>query len=74
MVTYVKKLDQVVLTLLIFAGINWGLWGLFEFNLVYYIFGREWIDRVFYVVLGAAGLYYLIGCKYIMVRWSHKKR
>ena len=39
-----KKLDQVMLALLVFAGINWGLWGLFEFNLVYYVFGKDWID------------------------------
>lgn len=52
-----KRLEQLALVLLIFAGINWGLWGLFEFNLVYYIFGKDWIERVIYVLLGIAGVY-----------------
>lgn len=68
-----KKLDQVVLVLLIFAGINWGLWGLFEFNLVYYIFGRDWIDRVFYVLLGVCGVYLTVAWKSIGMRWKGKR-
>ena len=69
-----KKLDQIVMALLIFAGINWGIWGLFEFNLVGYIFGREWVDRLFYVILGLAGVYVAIGWCSIHNRWSHKKK
>lgn len=52
-----RRVEQLALILLIFAGINWGLWGLFEFNLVYYVFGKDWIERVIYVILGIAGVY-----------------
>lgn len=67
-----RHLDQVVLVLLIFAGINWGLWGLFEFNLVYYVFGREWVDRLLYVILGACGIYLAVGWKGIAYRLNLK--
>ncbi len=67
-----KKLDYVVLSLLIFAGINWGLWGLFEFNLINYVFGRDWIDRLFYVILGVCGLYLLIDWRGIKMRANKK--
>ena len=70
----VKKLDQVALVLVIFAGINWGLWGLFEFNLVYYIFGRDLIDRVVYFILGVAAIYLAVSWKTIGFRWSHSKK
>ena len=59
-----KKLDMVVLGLLIAGGINWGLWGLFNFNLVEYIIGNQWIDSIIYIIVGVAAVYYAI-------RWSH---
>lgn len=52
-----KKIEKLSIGLLVIAGINWGLWGLFEFNLIYYIFGKEWIDRVIYFLFGVAGIY-----------------
>ena len=67
-----RHLDQVVLVLLIFAGINWGLWGLFEFNLIYYVFGREWVDRTLYIILGICGIYLLCGWKSVANRLSLK--
>jgi uncharacterized protein len=69
-----KHLDQVVLVLLIFAGINWGLWGLFEFNMIYFIFGREWIDRALYVILGACGIYLAVGWRGISYRLGLKRK
>ncbi len=65
-----KKIDMVALLFLIFGGINWGLWGLFEFNLVYYIFGTDWIDRVVYVLLGISAIYTAIIWKDFNVRWN----
>ncbi len=71
-----KKIDQLALLLLIFAGFNWGLWGLFEFNIVYYVFGAAWIDRVIYVILGIASIYLAFIWKDFGIRWSirNKKR
>ena len=65
-----KKVDAVALLFLVFGGINWGLWGLFEFNLVYYIFGTDWIDRVVYVLLGISAIYVAIIWKDFNVRWN----
>ncbi len=44
--------------LLIIGGLNWGLIGLFQFNLVNVIFGNmEAIARIIYVLVGLAALY-----------------
>ena len=58
-----RRLDMVVLGLLIAGGINWGLWGLFNFNLVEYIIGNQWINSIIYILVGIASIYYII-------RWS----
>lgn len=58
-----KNLDFFVMLLLILGGLNWGLWGVFDFNLVDYVFGRVWIDRVLYFFIGASALYALFSWK-----------
>jgi uncharacterized protein len=51
-------LDKVVYLLLVVGGLNWGLVGAFEFNLVDTIFGEgSALSRVVYVVVGLAALY-----------------
>lgn len=48
--------------LLLIGGINWGLIGLFQFNLIGAIFGEmHAITRIIYVLVGLAALY-KIGC------------
>ena len=69
-----KKVDVIALLLLIFAGINWGLWGIFEFNLIGYIFGKEWIDSLIYFLLGISGIYFAVSWKAIGARWGSKKK
>lgn len=55
-----KILDAVVLLLVIVGGINWGLVGLFEFNLVDGLFGEgSALARVVYTLVGLAALYKL---------------
>lgn len=47
------------LLLLIIGGLNWGLIGLFDFNLVSYIFGdHSFLTRAIYIIvsLGALGV------------------
>jgi uncharacterized membrane protein YuzA (DUF378 family) len=52
--------DWIPMLLLIIGGINWGLVGLFEFNLVAALFGEmSTISRVIYVVVGLSALYSL---------------
>ncbi|MDD4377805.1 MAG: DUF378 domain-containing protein [Eubacteriales bacterium] len=52
-------LKKLVLVLLIIGGLNWGLIGLFNYNLVDNIFGTslELISRIIYTLVGLAGLW-----------------
>ena len=55
-----KVLNGIVLALIVIGAINWGLIGLFDFNLVTYIFGNlEAISRLVFVLVGIAGLWSL---------------
>lgn len=52
-------MDRVSLVLIIIGAINWGLIGLFQFDLVAYLFGGQsaLLSRVIYALVGAAGLW-----------------
>ncbi len=53
-----KVLDTIALVLIIIGAINWGLIGLFNFNLVDTIFGTmSIISRVIYSLVGISGLW-----------------
>jgi len=53
-----KFLNYTALTLVIIGAINWGLIGLFRFNLVAFIFGdMTWLSRIVYILVGLFGLY-----------------
>ena len=57
-------LKKLILILMIIGGINWGLVGFFDYNLVDAIFGPNLyvISRVFYAVVGLA---YLSGISFL---------
>lgn len=50
-------LDWLAMILVIVGGLNWGLVGLFHFNLVEAIFGMGGFARFIYILVGLAGLY-----------------
>lgn len=52
-------LDKISLTLTIIGAINWGLIGLFQFDLVAWIFGGQSaiISRIIYTVIALAGIW-----------------
>ena len=52
-------MDTVALILSIIGCINWGLVGLFQFDLVAWIFGSQGalLSRIIYTVIGLAGLW-----------------
>lgn len=53
-----KVFDWIALVLVIIGAINWGLVGLFKFDIVAAIFGSmSIISRIIYDVVGLAGLY-----------------
>ena len=55
-----KFLDGTALTIAIVGAINWGLIGLFRFDLVAFIFGdMSWLSRIVYTIVGICGLYLL---------------
>jgi uncharacterized membrane protein yuzA len=52
-----KTLQKVCLVLTIIGALNWGLIGLFDFNLVATLFGTDnVITRIVYVLVGIAGI------------------
>ena len=53
-----KGLDYTALVLTIIGAINWGLVGLFKFDLVAFLFGNlSWFSRLVYILVGLSGLY-----------------
>ena len=53
-----KVLDTIALILVIIGGINWGLSGFFQFNLVGSLFGSfSMLSRIIYALVGIASLY-----------------
>lgn len=53
-----KILDKVALALIIIGALNWGLIGLFEFNLVEAIFGGfSILSRIIYILVGISGIW-----------------
>lgn len=53
-----NPIEKVAYILLMVGGLNWGLIGFFEYNLVDEIFGAgSGVSRVIYAVVGVAALY-----------------
>ena len=50
--------DLIALILVIIGGLNWGIIGLFNYNVVDAIFGvGSTISRIIYIIVGLAALY-----------------
>lgn len=55
-----KFLDATALTIAIIGAVNWGLIGIFRFDLVAFLFGdMSWLSRIVYTLVGLCGLYLL---------------
>ncbi|MBN1783405.1 MAG: DUF378 domain-containing protein [Alphaproteobacteria bacterium] len=57
-----KKLNALTLLLLVIGGLNWGLIGLLDFNLVTYLFGGTLLTKIIYILVGLSALYQLKPC------------
>jgi len=56
-----RTINLVTLILLIVGGLNWGLVGLLDFNLVATIFGDQTaVSRIVYSLVGASAIWQLI--------------
>ena len=54
------SLDWVTMILMVVGGLNWGLIGLFNFDLVTTIFGdMSGVTRIVYILVGLSALYWL---------------
>lgn len=53
-----KALHMAAFTLVVVGALNWGLWGLLNYNLVASLLGP--VEKLVYVLVGAAGVYLLL--------------
>jgi uncharacterized membrane protein YuzA (DUF378 family) len=67
-----KWLDIIAATLLVVGGLNWGLWGVAEFDLVATIFGGNTVilSKIVYGLVGLAAVYQAASLKAIQKRWN----
>lgn len=66
-----KSIDVVAYSLLLIGALNWGLVGLFGFDLVAAIFGTMSVfSRIVYALVGLAALYDLVSLPAILRRWQ----
>jgi hypothetical protein len=66
-----KSIDVLAAILLVVGGLNWGLVGLFQFDLVAALFGGQGagLARVVYSLVGLAAIYQGLQWKAIQRRW-----
>jgi hypothetical protein len=56
-----RSINLITLALLIVGGLNWGLVGLFEFDLVAALFGEmSLLSRIVYILVGLSGLWQIV--------------
>ena len=66
-----KTLDVIVAALLIIGGLNWGLIGFFNFDLVATLFGpMSAFTRIVYCLVGLSAVYEAVGFRSIQHRWG----
>ena len=53
-----STLDWITFVLIVIGGLNWGLWGAFQWNLVEAIFGT--LTSIVYVLVGLSAIYWLL--------------
>ncbi|MBU3934769.1 DUF378 domain-containing protein [Patescibacteria group bacterium] len=59
-----KLLNTIALSLLVVGGLNWGLVGLFNIDLVAKLFGAgTMISQIIYILVGLSAIYTVVNCK-----------
>jgi uncharacterized protein len=67
----VKTLDVLMTALLIIGGLNWGLVGWLNFDLVAAILGNmTFLSRIIYAVVGVSAVYLAVMMTSIQRRWG----
>jgi uncharacterized membrane protein YuzA (DUF378 family) len=66
-----KTIDVIAAVLLVVGGLNWGLVGLAQFDLVATLFGAgSMLARIVYTLVGVAAVYQAISLQGIQKRWN----
>ena len=66
-----KTLDVVFAVLLVVGGLNWGLVGLFGFDLVASLLGpMSSLSRIVYALVGLSAIYQAVSWKATQRRWG----
>lgn len=66
-----KMFDVIAAVLLVVGGLNWGLVGVAQFDLVAALLGAgSVLSNIVYSLVGAAALYQAIGLRGIQKRWN----
>ena len=59
-----RNLDVLAAILLVVGGLNWGLVGLIDFNLVDYLFSSmPSVEKLVYSLVGLSAVYQIVGLK-----------
>ncbi len=62
-----RTLKIIAFILVVIGAINWGLVGLFKFDLVAVLFGdMTYFSRVIYTLIGLSGIYSLLTLYYLL--------
>lgn len=71
-----RWIHMVAFVLLVIGGLNWGLVGLFDLNVVNILFGNlPFVEMLVYVLVGLSAVFLLVTHKeYCMVCSSKKKK
>ena len=55
-------ISKIALILVVIGGLNWGLVGMFNFDLVGFLFGSlSVLSRIIYILIGLASAWMLLG-------------
>ncbi len=67
-----KSLDVLAAVLLVVGGLNWGLVGFFQFDLVGAIFSGQGagLSRLVYALVGLTAVYQAVQWRAIQRRWT----
>ena len=59
-----NMIQKIALVFTIIGAINWGLIGLFNFNLVEAVFGEALLSAIIYMIVGIAGIINIMSVSY----------
>lgn len=63
-----KRIEMVTLFFIVIGALNWGLIGLFNFNLVAFIakYTFPWIENLIYFIVGVSALFHVVSRNYYL--------